>query len=191
MAVMAVKWRVKKEKTTNSLEMYQNFIDMRQIPLKLEKSDIALIADDVVKVGENTVFCFEVTSSLAGLGYILVRNILPLFGPYSIVDEGEVRFPMREEGMYGVFTDLPFSEYQKEFGCEDAPFLAPLIEKDDGRLYIKARKDGQEVELDVAQMVAEAHIPNPDPDRLKYVRHKDGNLQNNCKENLEWSETKE
>ena len=43
---------------------------MKQIPLKLEKSDIALIADDVVKYGDNTVFCFEVTSSLAGLGYV-------------------------------------------------------------------------------------------------------------------------
>ena len=89
----------------------------KQITLKLEKSDIALIADAVVKVGENTVFCFEVTSSLAGLGYIVVRNILPLFGPYSIVDEGEVRCPMREDGMYGVFTDLPYTEYQKECGC--------------------------------------------------------------------------
>ena len=89
----------------------------KQIPLKFEKSDIALIADLVLKVDGNTVFCFEVTSSLAGLGYIVVRNILPLFGPYSIIDEGEVRCPMREDGMYGVFTDLPYSEYEKEFGC--------------------------------------------------------------------------
>ena len=89
---------------------------MKQIPLKVEKSDIALIADAVVKYGDNTVFCFEITNSLTGLGYVMVRNILPLFGPYSIVDEGAVKCPMREEEMYGVFTDLPFSEYQKEYG---------------------------------------------------------------------------
>ena len=89
---------------------------MQYISLKLEKSDIALITDAVVKFGENTVFCFEITNSLTGLGYVMVRNILPLFGPYSIVDERAVKCPMREDVMYGIFTDLPFSEYQKEFG---------------------------------------------------------------------------
>lgn len=164
---------------------------MKQIPLKLEKSDIALIADDVVKYGDNTVFCFEVTSSLAGLGYVLVRNILPLFGPYSIVDEGQVRCPICEDVMYGVFTDLPFSEYQNEFDCDDSPIAAPMFEMSDGRFYVKVLKDGQEEDLDVALMVAKACIPNPDPDRYKYVRHKDGNVMNNQASNLEWSETEE
>lgn len=38
----------------------------------------------------------------------------------------------------------------------------------------------------VARLVAQAFVPNPDPDHLDFVRHIDGNLLNNAAGNLCW-----
>lgn len=164
---------------------------MKQIALKLEKSDIALIAYDVFPDDEKTdhsVFCFR--EDICGLGKILLRNILPLFGSsYKIVDECEVNMDDTGEVMTGIITNLPFYEYANIVGI---PMVqAPHLSADGKSYFTIVGPDGKKYEYDAGKLVAEACIPNPDPDRYKYVRHKDGNVMNNQASNLEWSETEE
>src|SRR5471030_1616505 len=51
-------------------------------------------------------------------------------------------------------------------------------------LKVTLRNGSRTGEFFVHELVAEAHLPNPQ--RLKNVRHKDGNIRNNKMENLEW-----
>lgn len=52
-----------------------------------------------------------------------------------------------------------------------------------GKGYRRVRLQGKTFK--VHRLVAEAFVPNPD--RLPYVLHKDGNRENNHYANLEWS----
>lgn len=59
---------------------------------------------------------------------------------------------------------------------------------EDGRLKVRLMdKDQKEVIADVANMVAQAYVPNPFGH--KFVRFKDGNTRNCNKSNLYWSDT--
>lgn len=49
---------------------------------------------------------------------------------------------------------------------------------------VALRKNGKRKHLSVGKLVAAAFLPNPFD--AKTVRHKDGDNQNNCVENLEW-----
>lgn len=56
-----------------------------------------------------------------------------------------------------------------------------------GKMYVTLEnKDGRENCL-VAELVAKAFIPNPN--NYKFVKHKDGNLENCAADNLYWSDT--
>ena len=57
-----------------------------------------------------------------------------------------------------------------------------------GRVYMKLTPDGDDY-IDIALSVAEKFVPNPD--KLKYVIHKDGDKNNNKADNLLWSDKKE
>ena len=67
--------------------------------------------------------------------------------------------------------------------------IVPQFMGDDGQMKVVLEKDGVETTHDVAYLVAEAFVPNPD--NLPYVRHKNGDKQDNKAENLEWSNEKE
>lgn len=60
---------------------------------------------------------------------------------------------------------------------------------DDGQVYVDLEKDGIVKSEPLAYLVAGAFVPNHNG--YKYVIHKDGDKQNNCADNLEWSETPE
>ena len=64
--------------------------------------------------------------------------------------------------------------------------LRKLVPDKDGYLECMLRDGGKYHHRKVHRLVAEAFIANPD--RMTEVNHKDGNRQNNCVENLEWSD---
>lgn len=53
-----------------------------------------------------------------------------------------------------------------------------------GYKFVCLRKDGKNKNCSIHRLVADAFIPNPS--RLPVVNHKDGNINNNCTDNLEW-----
>lgn len=57
---------------------------------------------------------------------------------------------------------------------------------DDGYLYVRLYKNGLSTTRSVNILVGEAFIPNPEPERLTEVNHKDCNRTNNILSNLEW-----
>lgn len=62
--------------------------------------------------------------------------------------------------------------------------IVPQYIGEDGQTKVILEKDGVKTEHNVAQLVAETFVPNPD--NLPYVRHKNGDKQDNRAENIEW-----
>lgn len=56
--------------------------------------------------------------------------------------------------------------------------------RDDGRTFLIFRKDGKKYTRNIAPIVANAFVDNPN--KFKYVKHKDGDLSNNYYKNLYW-----
>lgn len=78
------------------------------------------------------------------------------------------------------------SRYGNVFSTTDAkssPATWRQIATYNGKGYRRVRLQGKTFK--VHRLVAEAFVPNPD--RLPYVLHKDGNRENNHYANLEWS----
>ena len=60
-----------------------------------------------------------------------------------------------------------------------------------GYLMVGLSKDGIQTKKSVHRLVAEVFIPNPDPASKKQINHRDGDKENNSKDNLEWCSSKE
>lgn len=56
------------------------------------------------------------------------------------------------------------------------------------RVRIENKCLGGVIRTSIHQLVAEAFIPNPDPDRFTEINHIDTNKQNNKASNLEWTD---
>jgi len=67
--------------------------------------------------------------------------------------------------------------------------ILPQFVRSGNAKVVLTTKDGQEKEVDVARMVAEAFVPNPD--NKPYVSHKNGNRLDNRAENLEWVDARQ
>lgn len=157
--------------------------------LKLEKEDLRYIGDELYKNDDgNCVFSFYETNCAYGIYRILLRNLLKMVGSrYRIVSEDEYIDDQNRVTIM-ITTNLPWEKFEEI----TEPDIIPQFIKDDGKLYITVEDgDGVKHDHEMALLVLETFCPNPDPSRYKYVRHKDGNLQNNCVDNLEWSETEE
>lgn len=76
------------------------------------------------------------------------------------------------------------SIYGDVYSYRSQKILSPSKAKNGYRTVV-LYKDKVKTTLYVHRILAEAYLPNPD--NLQYVRHKDGNITNNCIENLEWS----
>ncbi len=63
--------------------------------------------------------------------------------------------------------------------------IKPFIKN--GKPMVSLEKDGQFENFSVALLVAQSFVPNPN--NYKYVKHKDGNLENCAATNLYWSQT--
>lgn len=67
--------------------------------------------------------------------------------------------------------------------------IKPRIGKNGyARVYLRDTVTNKRKDYYVHRLVAKAFIPNPD--KYKYVNHKDCNRQNNCVDNLEWCTAK-
>lgn len=69
--------------------------------------------------------------------------------------------------------------------------LTPRTNKRD--LYQRIRlfsQTGEVKEFTIHRLVMDAFSPNPDPEHLTQINHKDENPANNCLENLEWCSPK-
>lgn len=84
------------------------------------------------------------------------------------------------EGLYAVTNCGKVWSYRKN------TFLKPFL----ARGYFKVRlcKDGDNKQILVHRLVAEAFLPNPQ--KLPQINHKDENKKNNCVDNLEWCDIK-
>lgn len=84
-----------------------------------------------------------------------------IYDRYRVCDTGEIY------GTYGTAL-LP---YENEYG----------------HLCVKLCVDGQHKNKTIHRLVAEAFVPNPD--NLPFVKHRDGDPQNNHAANLMWCKT--
>lgn len=67
--------------------------------------------------------------------------------------------------------------------------LVPDLNKTNGYLSVSLSKDGKATRHYLHRLVAFAFVPNPG--NKKQVNHKDGDKENNRKDNLEWATHKE
>ena len=87
------------------------------------------------------------------------------------------------EHEYGISTDGTVLSYLTE------TTLKPSINK--GYLQVQLCKDGKRYNKRVHVLVALTYVPNPDPEKLTIVDHKDCNKLNPEADNLEWVTQKE
>lgn len=87
------------------------------------------------------------------------------------------------EGIYAITENGEVWSYKRR------KFLKPR-NCSSGYLFITLCKDGEQKHRMVHRLVAEAFLPNPDPENLIQVNHKDEVKTHNYVSNLEWCDRK-
>lgn len=86
------------------------------------------------------------------------------------------------DGLYGVGRNGEIVSFQK-----NTPRIMKHNISKDGVHTVLLSRNGKTKRYSVAQLVAHAYIPNPCPDKYKYVRtKKDGDPHDMSADNLEW-----
>lgn len=105
------------------------------------------------------------------------RDIEDFKGFYQVSSKGRVRSIDRYSQINGRYN------VRREFGRLREP---DSTEGGYIQYCLYNEQSGKRRTYVVHRLVAQAFIPNPDPENKIEVNHKDGNKLNNCVENLEW-----
>lgn len=97
--------------------------------------------------------------------------------------ENEIWKPILGYNGYYVSNKGRVKHYIKKY--DDYILLTPTPNKDNGRMYISLQVNNTRKNLILARVVAHAFVNGHD-DKHNTVNHKDGNIQNNNSDNLEW-----
>ena len=99
-------------------------------------------------------------------------------GLYEVSNKGNVRSIDRE-----------VNQSNGSIGHYKGKMLKGEYDKQGYKRY-RLSKNSKSKKIFAHQLVAIAFIPNPYPERYKFVNHKDETHNNNCVENLEWCDAK-
>lgn len=83
------------------------------------------------------------------------------------------------EGLYSI------TSCGKVWSYKSKKFLKPL-NNGRGYLFVRLCKNGKTENKRINRLVAEAYIPNPNPNNYDTVDHIDFDITNNCVNNLQW-----
>lgn len=83
------------------------------------------------------------------------------------------------EGLYSI------TSCGKVWSYRSKKFLEPL-NNGKGYLFVRLCKNGKTENKKIHRLVAEAYLPNPNPNNYDTVDHIDFNTANNCVNNLQW-----
>lgn len=99
-----------------------------------------------------------------------------------------------DRGVEEEYKDKPIDQgffvlaMNKWFREDEYENMKPMVDDLGYEFLYLTNDDGETEKVYVHETVANAFVPNPD--NLPYVRHKDGNKQNNNAANLEWTDEK-
>jgi hypothetical protein len=115
-----------------------------------------------------------------------LKKIKEYFSNRSINDyaENEKKDIEGYEGLYMATIDGGV------WSCRSKKFLSPS-DNTWGYLYIGLCKNGKQKNCRVNRLIALTFISNPDPEKLLFVGHKDGDSYNNHVDNLYWTDSSE
>lgn len=92
------------------------------------------------------------------------------------------------EGLYQVSNIGRIKSFHSRY---KEPRILKTHKRINGYIFICLHKDKELFTVDIHRLVAEAFVPNPNPDEYKYVLHLDDNQENNVYTNLKWGTQKE
>lgn len=135
--------------------------------------DLRSAADEMIEKNKHTALenkSRKLNESNRQYDYEIIKDEIwkeiPHYNGYEISNYGRVRKYAKRHNEYYLLS------------------LAP--NKNNNRLYVSLHDGNKRKNIQVSRLVALMFVENPNPEINKTVNHKDGNVENNYYENLEW-----